>query len=282
MGISILSILFLLIFSSAKNYSIVILNPVVSEGVEDELVKTFVEITIKKLKRAEYKVMEVEERDMFFENIGIIPYVVDEKLLDIMNKHEVEWIIGGSIIRRGEGYFLTVERWDTEEKERVSYSEWFESDIALLNSIEEVLKALGMYEKPEGTSSPEEVFQKHTVIEYQEPKKVSVPGAFLLSIFPGFGTGHFYAHNRSLGTLFMIGEGGSILAFYIGVVSAEDLDALVWVGISTISFLVFKMAEVLSSIPVAISYNRSIEKREGYFYPFFIKNGEGFGIGVRF
>lgn len=273
MRISVLSILFL--FYSAKGFpSILLLDPIVSEGVEEEVVVSYVKIMIKKMKNAGHDVMDVDDRMKFFERIGLVPYVIDERVLDIMRKEAIKWIIWGSIIKSGGGYFLTVEVWNTKEKEKIAYSEWFASEVELLNNIVKILKKLGIEGDFERYEAPKRILPS---------EKKSIPAAFFLSIIPGFGLGHFYCGANKAGRVFLIGEAGSLLVGFLGLSYANELNtAVAFTGISVLGFISFKSAEIISSIPFAIKYNKARKKGEGFFYPIFLKGGMGIGIGIGF
>jgi len=292
MRVLVLSIIFLPVFySSAESSRIIVLNPVVSEGVEEEVVNSYVEIMIKKLENAGYDVMEVDEREKFFEEIGFTPYLIEEKMLEVLKKRGIKWVVSGSIIKIKEGYLVTGELWETKEKERRAYSKLCESESELLNSIVEVLRGVGIEGEFERhrqlrilPAEKEEKYSTPEMISEEEPfsKKVSVAGAFLLSIFPGFGVGHFYSRSKT-GAIFLIGETGSILGGIIVVLSAQDLDvALTGFGVATMCFLSLRLAEIITSIPVAISYNKSVEEKKVRFSPVFMKDGAGIGLEVKF
>jgi len=292
MRISVLGIIFIFAFyASAESSDIIVLNPVVSEGVEEELVDLYVEIMIKKLKNAGYDVMEIDEREKFFEERGFTPYLIDDRTLEILKKGGIKWVIGGSIIKIKEGYLLTAELWGTKEKERIAYSKWCESDMELLNSVVEILRGMGIEgdfersrplkitsaEKGRKYEVEEEISQ-----ETSPSKRVSVGGAFLLSIIPGFGAGHFYSHSKLGGTIFLAGELGTIFVGWIWASSAEGWGAFDAIAYSSIIFFSFRIIEIITSIPTAVHYNRSIEKKGLQFSPVFMKDGMGMEIEVRF
>jgi hypothetical protein len=292
MRVSILTILFILVFClSAESSDIIVLNPVVSEGVEEELVNTYVEIMTRKLRNAGYDVMGVDEREKFFEEIGFTPYLIDDRTLEILKKGGIKWVISGSIIKVKEGYLVTAELWETKKKERTAYSKLCGSDMELLNSIVEILIGIGIEGEFERYTplrlKPEEKEEKYGVEEgfgeeVTSSKKVSVAGAFLLSIIPGFGAGHFYSHSKT-GAIFLIGEGCSILGGIIVTETADDLDVvLTAIGVSTLVFFTLRFTEIVTSIPVAISYNKSVEEKRVQFSPVFMKGGGGIGFEVRF
>jgi len=292
MRVSILTILFILVFClSAESSDIIVLNPVVSEGVEEELVNTYVEIMTRKLRNAGYDVMGIDEREKFFEEIGFTPYLIDDRALEILKKGGIKWVISGSIIKIKGGYLVTAELWETKKKERTAYSKLCESDMELLNSIVEILTGIGIEGEFERYTTlrlkPEEKEEKYGVEEgfgegVTSSKKVSVAGAFLLSIIPGFGAGHFYSHSKFSGAVFLIGELGTIFGGWIWASSAEGWDALDAIAYSSIIFFSFRIIEVITSIPIAVHYNKSIEKKGLQFSPVFMKDGMGIGIGVRF